>query len=190
MIVLGGQPLADYARRMQPLTGVDDDRSFEQRLAETIVWCSGRVETGLRSRELDPGLAGASALWNDPAAHVAALAKARSRLVGAIEPVQDVAGLAGGRLLVFFPAETLQDGAAEAESDGFFDAANIPAWDTWVAVFDDADEPAVDYIVSWVPPALAGFVNGGINVNPEECIRWLQRARVPLADELLARGLV
>lgn len=40
--------------------------------------------------------------------------------------------LADGRLLLFSPEETLTDGAARYSSKGFFDADNVPPWDTWV----------------------------------------------------------
>lgn len=74
---------------------------------------------------------------------------------------------AKGRLLAYFPGQTLSDGAAEAATDGFFDADNVPAWDTWlVYVAED------DLLLSWVPDSLVEMVEDGIDVNPEECIRW------------------
>src|SRR5262249_8737478 len=73
--------------------------------------------------------------------------------------------LAGGRILLYAPADNLFDGAAQYASKGFFDVNNTPPWDTWMA-FEDK------YLVSWVPPLLVDLVDAGINVNPEQCIMW------------------
>ena len=71
--------------------------------------------------------------------------------------------LAGGRLLLFVPAETLDDGAARYSSKGFFDVHNSPPWDTWIGFIDQ-------HVVSWVPPQLIELANAGVEVNPEQCI--------------------
>ena len=70
-----------------------------------------------------------------------------------LPPVQHLSDLKGGRLLVYFPDADLADGAAEASIGGFFDVNNTPLWDTWVAMFRDAegDESFADYVVAWVP---------------------------------------
>jgi hypothetical protein len=52
-------------------------------------------------------------------------------------PIAPAATLAGGRLLLFDPEGTLSDGAAEASTDGFYDADNVPPWDTWVLYVED-----------------------------------------------------
>jgi hypothetical protein len=70
-----------------------------------------------------------------------------------------------GRLLLYFPVENLADGAAQVASNGFFDVDNIPPWDTWVHYSDRT-------LVSWVPQILIPLAQAGIDVNPEECIRW------------------
>ena len=36
-----------------------------------------------------------------------------------------------GRLLLYEPLETVDDGAASASSQGFFDVEDAPPWDTW-----------------------------------------------------------
>ena len=71
----------------------------------------------------------------------------------------------GGRFLLFFPHETLADGAADLSSNGFFDVNYVPPWDIWVGYSDGI-------LVSWVPPVLVDAADFGIGVNPEECIRW------------------
>jgi hypothetical protein len=91
--------------------------------------------------------------------------------------------LAGGRLLVYFPDLDLACGAAEAESRGYFDVHNAPAWDTWVAAIqDDEGGHECPYLVSWVPAEIVPLAEGGIRVNPEQCILWLEDAPVRLRD--------
>jgi hypothetical protein len=71
----------------------------------------------------------------------------------------------GGRILLFVPDDTLSDGAARYASKGFFDADNVPPWDTWVCYFGRC-------LMAWVPFELESLANAGINANPEECITW------------------
>ncbi|MFT3768474.1 MAG: hypothetical protein QM820_23750 [Minicystis sp.] len=107
-------------------------------------------------------------------------------------PAHAAAGLQGGRLLVYFPDADLADGAAEAESGGFFDVYNTPPWDTWVALFrdEDADRSRAEYVVCWVPSVLIDAAARGIDVNPECCISWLEETKTNAARELQLRGLL
>ncbi len=75
-------------------------------------------------------------------------------------------------MAVYFPDEQLADGAAEAESRGFFDVRDTPAWDTWIGLY--VDRQRGDYLVSWVPNPLIPLVGLGISVNPMDCIAWLR----------------
>jgi len=70
-----------------------------------------------------------------------------------------------GRFVAYAPEDNLSDGAAEVLSLGLFDVDNVPPWDTWIALVDR-------YVLAWVPPLLFGFARRGIEVNPEECIKW------------------
>ena len=96
--------------------------------------------------------------------------------------VSTVDDLLGGRLVVYFPDANLCDGAAEAASNGFFDVENTPPWDTWVALGSDPghdkDPSYGTYLISWVPPQLIALASAGIDVNPEECIVWLENAAI------------
>ena len=101
--------------------------------------------------------------------------------------------LFGGKLLVYFPEETLSDGAAEGESQGLFDVFNVPPWDTWVGIFED-DHHAIlfpnralpsRYLLSWIPPSFVRLASNGIEVNPEQCITWLNDSEVAIRDMLL-----
>lgn len=96
-------------------------------------------------------------------------------------PAQD---LAGGRLLIYAPDENLCDGLAEEESAGFFDINNTPAWDTWICYVQEQQNPNPyfgsfrGYLIAWIPPALMDLAEGGIRVNPEQCIDWLDSAEM------------
>jgi hypothetical protein len=93
----------------------------------------------------------------------------RSELLGSGEvgTLPNIAtNLCGGRLLIYVPVENLADGAAEYASKRYFDVENAPPWDTWVAYSDRT-------LLSWVPAELIALVQQGIDVNPEECIRWM-----------------
>ncbi|HEU4557062.1 MAG TPA: hypothetical protein VFS20_04405 [Longimicrobium sp.] len=96
--------------------------------------------------------------------------------------------LAGGRLLVYFPDADLCDGAAELESEGFFDVFNAPPWDTWVAFASDRTEPHdssySNYLIAYVPPVFVELCSAGIEVNPEQCIRWIEDTDVAVRDLL------
>ena len=107
-------------------------------------------------------------------------------------------GLAGGRLLLYCRDDNLADGAAELESDGFFDTDNVPTWDTWLC--DDTAPPDArarqHCLVAWIPPSHVDLADRGISVNPEECIVWAdgtgferRTIHAQVADELRHRGL-
>jgi hypothetical protein len=91
--------------------------------------------------------------------------------------------LRGGRLILYFPDANLSDGAAQAASQGVFDAQNVPPWDTWVAYFEDSsasDRSYANYLVCYVPQSLRFLADAGIRVNPEECIAWWSDAKTEL----------
>jgi hypothetical protein len=92
-------------------------------------------------------------------------------------------------VLVYFPDDELACGAAEVESEGFFDVHNAPPWDTWLAmVKDDGRTERNPYLLAWVPDELVGHAQRGIDVNPEECIRWLEDCDVAMRQILLERA--
>jgi hypothetical protein len=187
---------------------IGDDVPFDVRLAQTIAWCEPRVDvadprSSLRTERIQPG--DQSVLGDNRGSRVRFLCYQRASLLAAstrqdrrgfdavsvqgIVPssVSSAKDLRQGRLLVYFPDEQLADGAAEAESNGFFDVDNVPPWDTWVGLYPSERG---EYLVSWVPSQLAELVGRGIRVNPEECIRWLDESAVPLVMELRTRNLL
>jgi len=121
-------------RRSDP----DLSRSFApfwERLHEAIEWCRQRIDLDhpqhcLRSDETRP-----RTLERDYFAAVASVATVRRHRVPS-EPAPHALG--EGRLLVYFPNDELADGAAEVQSQGFFDIFNAPPWDTWVAMVEES----------------------------------------------------
>jgi hypothetical protein len=151
---------------------------FWRTLGEAISWCEPRVDLAnpqgcLRDASIAPATLERS--YFSAAGSVFSHRRHRARAV----KVQS--WLAGGRLLVYFPDAQLADGAAEAESDGFFDIHDAPPWGTWVAMIEDdsgQDDCTSVYLVAWVPPAFLEHAHRGIQVNPEECIAWLDTTSV------------
>lgn len=154
-----------------PVAGHSDSREvLLVRLSETIEWCSSRTDvsapaTCLRSLELSP-----NPLAGSPAEVV--LSVACHRQVALRWPrLPPPADLAGGRLLAFAPSDSLSDGCAEQETGGFLNTENAPPWDTWIGVIREIT--GREYLLSWIPPAFVELVSLGIEVNPEECIWWI-----------------
>jgi hypothetical protein len=163
---------------------------FLRRLGATVAWCLPRANPAdprgclrhdyLRPRPLSPNYFAA----------VGHVASSREHKLGR-DRRRHEPPLAGGRLLVYFPDADLSDGAAELETNGYFDVFNTPPWDTWVAFASDgagADSSYGNYLVAWVPPVFLGAAAAGIDVNPEQCIAWLEDADVGLARLLRERA--
>jgi hypothetical protein len=158
--------------------------AFRRSLAATTAWCANIPDTGdctalFRSPQLQPPI--------DIGEHTDSLDLVRSAVQRVIEQrfshlVQDRVAeispdLLGGRLLAFYPQDTICDGLAAIESDGFFDQANVPPWDTWVYFIDD-------FLISFVPQPFISNVECGLITNVEECIVWLRNVDHPFVREL------
>ena len=161
------------------------------RLADAIAWCSGvladnSVGPAMRSPALQPQILHDGR--DDVVCHVGFT---RHRIVGLTRNTRTTSmpNLVGGRLLCYFPDATLCDGAAEQESDGFFDVYNSPPWDTWIGYFCDGTDSNIacnNYLLAYVPKELVLLAADGILVNPEECIRWLEDTDVKLRSRIPA----
>jgi len=159
---------------------------FWTSLSTTITWCLSRIDadhpaTCLRSSGSRPRLFTRS--------HLDTVREALQHRYPSPMPTVPACNLRGGRLIVYFPDLELADGAAEVESRGFFDVNNAPPWDTWVAfILDDKSERS--HLISWVPPEFLPLADAGIQVNPEECILWLDDADVELKNRLATTSLL
>jgi hypothetical protein len=82
-----------------------------------------------------------------------------------------------GKLLIYFPMETVTDGAAEASSHRFFDGEDAPPWDTWFWYSKGA-------ILCWVDGSMTSAAQAGIDANPVDCIQWADWDRLALLVHL------
>ena len=168
-------------------------QEFTERLAQTIFWCSSRVDISnprdcLQTPELRPGI-----FERNRFSAVDTVAVERDRSGGnEIRNAKIPHNLGGGKLLAYFPEINLACGAAEDESDGFFDVQNVPAWDTWIAYVEEETNRDCygSYLIAWIPPEFIELASGGINCNPEECLVWLSETSVIYANILRREGLL
>jgi hypothetical protein len=157
------------------VNNISDQREFIRRLTETIFWCRdagslAQPKTSLRTCK--------SKDLTSPSHQVFSVCSMRSRLLWSsgkrnLAPATD---LGGGRLLAYFPDDNLACGVAEVESQGFFDTNWV--WmvrNVWSFAYADGakGEMEVNYLVAWVLPDFIALASGGVDVNPEGCILWL-----------------
>jgi hypothetical protein len=69
------------------------------------------------------------------------------------------------KLLVYEFQETVEDGASEAASLGFYDQLDAPPWDTWVLYRNGA-------VFCCVPDFAISRAQSGIDANPVDCVHW------------------
>lgn len=157
---------------------------FLRRLSETIAWCSqhGRVDDPKASlRTFSP--TGSDLASQSHQVFTVALDRSRALSENGHPDCTPATSLQGGKLLSYFPNENLADGVAEAESGGFFDADNIPPYDTWVWMAENTqlvllggrrkiDVPN-NYLIAWVPPLFIPAAKRGLGVHVEACLGWL-----------------
>jgi len=171
--------------RVWPLRGGTQQEDLDLRLSDIAAWCQARLNTDKTPVALRPGGAEQPKLTGNRWRVVDGLADRRG-------PVSDPgSGHPSGRFLIYFPDESLFDGAAAMMSDGFFDDDNAPPWGTWFGYFQDGPLGSTysGYLLAWVPAAFIGAVQAGIDVNPEQCILWLADSSVELR-RVLPLGVV
>lgn len=123
---------------------------FRRLLAETVAWCRLRGSDddpawSLRTPPLRPTNLrdtpdrGANFEYDwgtreQNQAVVSGLAERRAELLRAASAYPDAAPMNGteGRLLIAVPQESDWCCLSETESEGFIDALDVPAWDTWL----------------------------------------------------------
>ena len=161
---------------------------FGLRLSETSRWCASKARVddpahSLRSHELVPRQE-----TEDWQAIVESVCDRRARLLQG--QWSSAPAVPAGRLLVFDPGQSLSDGAAMVESNGFFDVDNAPPWDTWIAyVREQPHQPGSwtnldSYLLCWIPTIFLDLVERGIAVNPERCLLWADVADTPFLRRL------
>ena len=173
-----------------------DDRIavLRQRIAEAVAWLSTRhvlddPESGARSAALRPSAYDPA--WSDVCeAPVEEVAARRAAALAAQGIVPDPNLAQKGRLLVFDPGQSLDDGAAQAASDCFFDERNAPPWDTWLMFIRESPRAPYRwneldyYLLCWIPAPLVPMAALGIDVNPEQCLHWADEIDTPFLAQL------
>jgi len=127
-------------------------QSVLENLAETIAWCTPRIDKMrprdcLRTMDLTPNPLIDGKMWI-----VDSVSISRYRALGdpnkfSVPAKQVAKDLAGGRLLLS-GLDDSETPHVQQVSDGYFDRHQLPPWDTWVAYIYEAN---TNYLVSWVP---------------------------------------
>ena len=157
-------------------------------LSETVAWCLSRSpqRDHFRSRELDPSASLRVPPFDEVGIDIwiekkresylratRTINEMRSALIrdGRIEMPDLAMARSQGRLLLYEPLETVDDGAASASSQGFFYVEDAPPWDTWFVYSGGS-------IFCWVPDSLVQKAQAGIDANPVDCIHWCDWSRL------------
>ena len=153
------------------------------RLREAAAWCATRADSASPRAPLAPKRLAPPTLTRDRSSALDDVCDERSRDLRT-QSVREEQLPARGRLLIYFPDAELSDGAAQVESREFFDVFNAPPWGTWVAYFEESSRGVSQnaYLLAWVPAELVPLASAGIEVNPEECIAWLEDTTVEIRD--------
>jgi hypothetical protein len=88
-----------------------------------------------------------------------------------IATLEAVDALSHSKLLIYEPLETVDDGAAEVVSMGFYDLHDAPPWDTWFLYANHA-------VFCCVPESAIPRAQDGIDANPVDCIHWADWSRL------------
>ena len=163
------------------------ERHFLEGLAETIDWCASKEREPVRASLRSLSEHSQWGVLSSPSSHVAGLSVARRRALkslGAYKTSIESRVVSPGRLLAYFPEDELFDGCAEHYSEGFYDVNNAPPCDTWVVIAETPPPKSEGFLISWVPDLFLDLAQTGIDVNPEECICWLDDYEHPIVDAL------
>lgn len=172
------------------------------RVAEADLWLAGNGDTGeLWNSTLDTGILDREGALPTPhsAEAIASLEfkveapiHRRRQLLGGEASTRAVQRSFAGGICWYIPEDDCYDSAAKDASNGLFNAHNMPAWDTWLALRRLepalAVEVSADYsvrpgpcwvLLAWIPACLLERAAHGIWANPEGCIGWLSDPRRP-----------
>ncbi len=172
------QTLSEIVAQLKPSPAV------LQALSDTAAWCRCSKNAQLRSSELDP----TSLLKVRPFDEIGMEAHLMQRRQSYERAVQSINSMRSnlsrdasqeidpanprGKLLLYEPLETVDDGASSMSSQGFFDCEDAPAWDTWFLY-------SAGSIFSWLPERLIANAQAGIDPNPVDCIHWCDKSKLP-----------
>lgn len=137
----------------------------DRAIAQAIAWCDAELDRSppgsLRTPGWDPG----QGEWATRLANVVS-ARAMTMHARGIAPSTSTP-----RLIVSWINQTLDDGTAEIESQGFFDVHDLSAHDAWVGLVE-SDRDGIG-MVAVVPERLVAGVEASFDVLMVETIEWL-----------------
>ena len=165
-------------------------------LSETVAWCAARADvqrpgTSVRTAELMPPLCALAPeerlrrlLASPEAASEAVqfIAQRRREALARSGLIPAPAGTLGGGRVFATDFDTDVCGAAAPLSLGFFDALDVPGWDTWFA--HESAGRLGGTVYGWVPAALAPLVERGFSAIPVRSVWWVDS---PVLRRLLGR---
>lgn len=77
-----------------------------------------------------------------------------------------------GKIIVVEYGLNIPDGAAEVETEGFFDEFDLPAIDTWF--FKASDEHCGGVLFAWIPEQFVAIANKAIDIQFLNIIHWFE----------------
>ncbi|MDE2420964.1 MAG: hypothetical protein KGO49_07285 [Gammaproteobacteria bacterium] len=151
------------------------DETFHSGLSITKLWCEARIDKDaptktLRPPELSP--------HNDIRDYNVGIFRKKEEIkrlnlirTTLFENQELTLSDIHGKILVFYPELSLNDGLMCIASGGFIDENDCPPWATWFYYSLGTDDGSILYC--WIPEAFIGIVNNAIDVDPYSCLRWL-----------------
>lgn len=91
---------------------------------------------------------------------------------GQIDFQEDKVNAISGRVLVFYPELSLNDGMMVIESAGFIDENDCPPWGTWFHVSYDSVDDNGCALYAWIPEAFVENVTRAQEVDQYNCLVW------------------
>lgn len=154
-------------------------------IAEALTWCSHKpfrtpaldpfsiLDVPDWSYESQPFEPWAERKYDSYRRAISWINETRSELLreAGIKTLAAVDALSTCKLLIYWPMETVHDGASEASSMGFYDGNDAPPWDTWFFYGNRA-------IFCCVPEFAISRAQDGIDGNPVACIEWADWSRL------------
>ena len=152
---------------------------FNFNLKVTAKWCQGRqqslsIDERFRAREVSPriDIGDFSLNFLQKKEEIDRLVYERKKLV---KPAVSEELNFKGRVIVFYPERSLQDGFLAIESEGFFDSNDFLPWDTWF-YYDCkiVEGESEELLYAWVPQASVRLIENALNnVEHYNSYDWL-----------------
>jgi len=161
---------------------------LKRRLQQVYSWGKDRYDTNnlqgcLRSNELKPDIR-IGKYFKIPNAEryqaVETLAQKRTQILTLSDSVDFISNQpVSGRLLCFYPDDSLGDGFVAIDSGQFIDDQDCPPWDTWLCfsllnfeINSSYDLIEIPCLLSWIPEAAIDFIDNAMEQDANDCLIW------------------